>query len=68
MPDFDLDRDLPTAAADVEALHRLSQPRPMATDEYLRFLALLTPPCTEPLRQRVGPRGEPFTLHPADDK
>jgi hypothetical protein len=62
MADFDLDRDLPTTAADVEALHRLSQPRPMTTDDYLRFLAAFAPPSAEALRRRPGPCGEPFTL------
>jgi hypothetical protein len=68
MPDFDLDRDLPTTAADVEALHRLSQSRPMATDDYLRFLASFAPPTAEALRQKPGPCGEPFTLYPTNDE
>lgn len=68
MPDFDLDRDLPTTASDVEALHRLNQPRPMATDDYLHFLAAFAPPTAEALRQKPGPCGEPFTLPPVRSK
>jgi hypothetical protein len=66
MADFDLERDLPTTAEDVELLHRLGQPRPVATPEYLRFLASLTPPSREALRSRPGPSGEPFTLFPSE--
>ncbi len=62
MPSFDLDRDLKTTAADVEALHRLRQTRPMATDDYLRFLSRFPSAGTDALRQRPGPRGEPFRL------
>jgi hypothetical protein len=67
MPDFDLDRDLPTTAEDVEALYRLSQARPMATDAYLRFLNSFAPPSSEARRRRPGPCGEPFTLDSTPD-
>ncbi|HET7291006.1 MAG TPA: hypothetical protein VFM88_01150 [Vicinamibacteria bacterium] len=62
MAELDLDRDLPTTAEDVEALHRLRRLPPMTADEYLRFLASFAPPSAEALRARPGPRGEPFTL------
>ncbi len=67
MSDFDLERDLPTSPADVEALHQLREPRPMGTEEYLRFLASFVPPSAEALRERAGPRGEPFTLATGDE-
>ncbi|HEY6547839.1 MAG TPA: hypothetical protein VI589_08025 [Vicinamibacteria bacterium] len=60
---LDLEKGLPTSAADVLALRRLRQPRPVSTAEFLRFLALLGPPRPEDLRARRGPRGpEPFRL------
>ena len=62
MSDFDLERDLPTSATDVEALHRLRQARPMRTEDYLRFLSSFVPPSAEALRARPGPCGKPFTL------
>lgn len=59
---LDLERDLPTTAADVEALRR-HRPGPMSWDEYLRFLASLPPLSSESLRARPGPRGDrPFEL------
>lgn len=61
-PELDLDRDLPTTPADVEALHRLCEARPISTEQYLRFLACLEPESPEALRARPGPRGAPFTL------
>ena len=59
---LDLDHGLPTTDADVAILRRLRQPSTLATEDYLRFLALLVPPSTEALRARRGPRGEPFRL------
>lgn len=60
---LDLEKGLPTTPADVLALRRLRQPRPVSTGDYLRFLALLGPPRPEDLRGRRGPRGpEPFRL------
>jgi hypothetical protein len=61
-PELDLDRDLPTTAADVEALHRLRGDRPISTEQYLRFLASLEPESPEALRTRPGPHGAPFSL------
>lgn len=59
---LDLERDLPTTAADVEALRR-HRPGPMDGHAYLRFLASLPPPSWKALRVRPGPRGErPFEL------
>ena len=60
---LDLEKGLPTSPADVLALRRLRQPRPVSTAEFLRFLALLGPPRPQDLRARRGPRGpEPFRL------
>jgi hypothetical protein len=61
---FDLNRDLPTTAADVEALRR-AQVRGGSTEEYLRFLLDLGHAETEQLRRRRLPRGDaPFLLPP----
>ncbi len=60
---LDLDRGLPTTAADVAALRRLRQRPPVATRDLLRFLAGLRPPSWQELRSRRGPCGaEPFRL------
>jgi hypothetical protein len=57
---FDLGRDLPTTAADVEALRR-ARVRGGSTEEYLRFLRDLGHADTERLRKRRLPRGDaPF--------
>ena len=66
-PTLDLERGLPTTAADVEALRRARAPvgPPSAADtaEYLRFLASLPPPSPAELRARPGPApGPPFRL------
>jgi len=60
---LDLERGLPTSQGDVEALHRLRLSGPVPTLDFLRFLALLSPPSQEQLRARPVPRGaEPFKL------
>lgn len=60
---IDLERGLPTNAADVEALRRAKQSTPpMDGDAYLRFLAQFPPASHESLRKRRGPSGEPFRL------
>lgn len=61
-PDFlELEKDLPTTGADVEALRR-HRPRAMGWEDYLRLLAAL-PPSPDTLRARPGPRGDqPFEL------
>jgi len=58
---FDLERDLPTTAEDVEALRRI-RPRAVTMEEYLRFLAALGDADPGSLRRRSGPTGEPFRL------
>jgi hypothetical protein len=58
---LDLERGLPTSPEDVAALWRLKA-GPVATDNYLVFLASLPAPSHEALRARPGPRGVPFTL------
>ena len=50
MLDVDFERDLPTTAADIEALERARRHPQLATDEYLKWLSLMT---TGP---RPGPR------------
>jgi hypothetical protein len=57
-----LDRGLPTTAADVAALRRLSGPRRIDLDDYLRFLRSLEPPPPAALRARRGSTGLPFSL------
>ena len=55
---FDLARDLPTTAADTDALRRAKTGSPLDLDSYLRFLAQL-PNCThDELRNRRGPRAD----------
>ena len=61
---LDLARDLPTSAADVAALRRVSAARRVDLEDYLRFLAGLGPVPASVLRERTGPRGEPFRLMP----
>jgi hypothetical protein len=60
--ELDLESGLPTTAADVEALRRISRSQSVTTEEYLRFLASLTPESAAVLRARPGPRGLPFVL------
>lgn len=60
--DLDLDRDLPTTSADVEALRRACEPRAISTEQYLRFLACLEPETPQALRARPAPHGVPFVL------
>ncbi len=59
---FDLERDLPTTAADVAALRR-ARVQGGSTEDYLRFLRELGDATTESLRKRRLPRGDaPFRL------
>lgn len=66
-PTLDLERGLPTTAADVAALRRgrarYDAPSAAETAEYLRFLEALPAPSAADLRRRPGPAlGPPFTL------
>ena len=58
---LDFDRDLPTTAADVEAL-RKARVASRHVEDYLAFLATFREPTLEELRARPITRGEPFTL------
>ena len=60
--ELDLEHGLPTTPADVEALRRINRSQSVPTEEYLRFLASLTPGPAAALRTRPGPRGLPFVL------
>jgi len=62
---LDLDRGLPTRPTDVEALRR-NQPAGMTFEQYLRFLRRVVHASWQPLRDRPGPRGVPFTLDASD--
>ena len=59
--DLDLARGLPTTESDVAALRAMRYPQ-MTDAEYCQFLLSLTPPTTEALAAKRGPRGEPFRL------
>jgi hypothetical protein len=59
---IDLEADLPTTQADVDALRRLGRVGLQVTD-YLAFLATFGDATPEQLRARPGPRGEkPFSF------
>lgn len=58
---LNFDRDVPTTAADVEAL-RQNRPGAMTFEQYLRFLDSIPVIATGDLRRRKGPRGPVFTL------
>ena len=60
---LDLEKGLPTTKEDVAALRRIRQSGPvLSAEEYFRFLSALPQPSADDLRQRRGPRGEPFRL------
>ncbi len=60
---MDLERDLPTTAADVAALRRAAAACRRAAIDYLAFLEIFGETSPERLRSRPGPRGEvPFEL------
>jgi len=58
---LDLERGLPTAERDVEALRALRYPK-MTDAQYLRFLAKLAAPDRALLAAKRGPQGEVFSL------
>ena len=60
-PDVDFERDLPLTAADLEALARARNLRPLATDDYLQWLTLMWRAEGEPRRLNTD-ADEPFTL------
>jgi hypothetical protein len=60
---LDLDRGLPVTPEDVVVLReRRERLPPMTFREYLVFLQSVPSASPEQLRQRGGPRGEPFRL------
>lgn len=59
---LDLERDLPTTPEDVAALRRAREVVRLDSTGYLRFLASLPATPGLDLRNRRGPRGEPFDL------
>jgi hypothetical protein len=60
-PDVDFERDLPLTAADLEALARARQLRPLPTVEYLQWLTLMWRADGESRRLNTD-ADEPFTL------
>ena len=60
---LDLDRDLPTSAADVVALRQARRDRIQDLKAYLEFLSSFPDPSTPELSTRKGPAGsKPFEL------
>jgi hypothetical protein len=59
--DVDFERDLPTTAADLEALARARNLPPLATDAYLDWLTLMAA-TTAPIRRLNTDADEPFEL------
>ena len=61
--ELDLERGVPTTPDDVEALRRVAERRRLATEDYLRALALLPPLSPEAVKRRRRAGGaEPFRL------
>lgn len=56
---LDFERDMPLASADLEALARARQLRPLRTDAYLEWLTLMWR--KDPSRE-IAAFDEPFTL------
>ena len=61
--DLDLQRDLPTDARDVRALHN-HRPAPMSLQDYIAFLDRLPQVTVDELRARGITPGPPFELLP----
>ena len=59
--DLDLERDMPLTSADIEALARSRQLRPLATDVYLDWLTLMSKG-SRPVRRLNTDSDEPFEL------
>lgn len=60
MLDLDLERDLPTTVADLEALARARDLRPLPTHAYLEWLTLMSIPRLP--RETNSDTDEPFVL------
>lgn len=61
MLDVDFERDMPLTAADLEALARSQQLRPLATDAYLDWLTLMSKGA-RPVHRLNTDSDEPFEL------
>lgn len=61
MPDVDFERDMPLTAADLEALARARNLRPLPTDAYLEWLTLMSV-SARPERRLNTDDDEPFAL------
>ncbi|HVE73323.1 MAG TPA: hypothetical protein VNI54_18285 [Thermoanaerobaculia bacterium] len=61
IPDVDFERDLALTTADLEALARARNLRPLGTDAYLEWLTLMWRADGEPHRLNTD-ADEPFTL------
>lgn len=59
--DVDFERDMPLTAADLEALERARQLRPLATDVYLDWLTLMSKE-SRPAPRLNSDSDEPFEL------
>jgi hypothetical protein len=60
---LDLDRDLPTTAADIFALRQARRDKFNDLRSYLEFLSLFPEPSASALSERKGPAGsKPFEL------
>lgn len=60
--DIDFDRDMPLTAADIEALARARNLRPLSADEYQRWVNLMVEIYGEPPHRNNTDADEPFTL------
>ena len=60
--DVDFERDMPLTAADVEALARARNLRPLPTHVYLDWLAVMSRTWGEPPHRNNTDADEPFTL------
>jgi hypothetical protein len=60
--DFDLERDLPVTAADIEALNRARNIPPHGFEKYLQWLSEITAIAPEG-RRRVSWPDSPFELY-----
>jgi hypothetical protein len=60
--DFDLERDLPVTAADIEALKRARDIPPLGFEKYLQWLSEITAVAPEGRRRISGP-DTPFELY-----
>ena len=60
--DVDFERDMPLTAADIEALARARNLRPLTPGEYQRWVDMMSEINGEPPRRLNTDADEPFTL------